>query len=137
MINIIIASFNEPKSTSRAIKTFLMQKIPDDFKIIVMDPFPETENFLKKEINDNRVSFFLDSGDGKSYALNLLLQKIYSKNKDDLIILTDGDVYVSENTVKEVIKAFKDEKIGVVTSKPVSLDSRDNKYGYWSYVLRS
>ena len=135
MINIIIASFNEPKSTSRAIKTFLMQKIPDDFKIIVMDPFPETENFLKKEINDNRVSFFLDSGDGKSYALNLLFQEIYSKNKNDLIILTDGDVYVSETAVSEIFNAFKNQDVGCVTGKPVPIDSRKEKYGYWAHFV--
>ena len=135
MINIIIASFNEPKATARAVRTFLSQKIPDDFKIIVVDPFPETENFLKKEINDKSVSFFLDPGEGKSYALNLLFQEIYSENKEDIIILSDGDVYISENAISEILNAFKNPEIGCVTGKPVPVDSRSEKYGYWAHFV--
>jgi len=135
MINIIIASFNEPKATARAVNSFLNQKIEDDFKIIVLDPFSETEEFLKKEINDRRVSFFFDPGEGKSYALNLLFQEIYSENKNDIIILTDGDVYVSENAVSEICNAFKNSEIGCVTGKPTAVDEKNAKYGYWAHFV--
>lgn len=135
MIHIIITSFNEPRATLRAVKSFLNQKIEHNFKIIVVDPFMETEKFLKKKLKDKRVSFFLDPGEGKSYALNLLFQEIYSKNKEDVIILSDGDVYVSENSVLEIMNAFKNPMIGCMTGKPVSIDSRREKYGYWSHLL--
>jgi cellulose synthase/poly-beta-1,6-N-acetylglucosamine synthase-like glycosyltransferase len=135
MIHIIITSYNEPKATLRAVKTFLNQDIPEEFKIIVVDPFPEVEEFLNKNINDKRVEFFLDPGEGKSYALNLLFQENFSENKNDLFILTDGDVYVSGNAVKEIIKAFKDKKVGCITCQPISIDSRKTKYGYWSHLL--
>ncbi|MEK6842383.1 MAG: glycosyltransferase family 2 protein [Nanoarchaeota archaeon] len=135
MIHIIITSFNEPKATIRAVKSFLKQEINDDFKIIVVDPFPEIREFLKKEINDKRIEFFSDPGEGKSYALNLLFQEIYSENKNDIIILSDGDVYVSENAVSEIFEAFKKQEVGCVTGKPVSVDSRNTKYGYWSHLL--
>ena len=137
MIHIIITSFNEPKSTLRAVQAFLNQDIKEKFQIIVVDPFPEVKDFLKKEIKDSRVGFFLDPGEGKSYALNLLFEKIYSKNKDDIIILTDGDVYVSQNSLKEILEAFKDSSIGCVTCKPTSLDSKDTKYGFWAHVAFS
>ena len=135
MIHIIITSFNEPRATLRAVKSFLNQKILDDFKIIVVDPFKETEEFLKKELQDKRVGFFLDLGEGKSYALNLLFQEIYSKNSGDVIILSDGDVYVSENSVSEILSAFNDSEVGCVACKPVSIDSIKTKYGYWSHLL--
>src|SRR3989339_1716853 len=133
MINIIITSYNEPKATLRAVKTFLDQKIKEDFKIIVVDPFQETEDFLKKNIKDKRVNFFLDPGEGKSYALNLLFQENFSENKNDLFILTDGDVYVSENSLNEIIKAFKAKEVGCVAGKPTTLDSKKTKYGFWSH----
>src|SRR3989344_574310 len=135
MIQIVITSFNEPKSTTRAINAFLSQDTKEEFKIIVVDPFPETENILKKEINDKKVSFFLDPGEGKSYALNLLLQEIYSKNKNDIIVFTDGDVYVSENVLSEICKAFKNSEVGCVTGKPVPIESRKEKYGYWAHFV--
>ena len=94
MINIIITSYKEPKSTERAVKAFLNQKTKEKFKIIVVDPFQEVEEYIKKHIKDKNVEFFLDPGEGKSYALNLLLEIIYSDNKEDIIIFTDGDVYV-------------------------------------------
>ncbi len=137
MITIIITSFNEPKSTLRAVKSFLRQKIKEEFKIIVVDPFPEVEEFLMKEIKDERVEFFLDPGEGKSYALNILFEEKWSDNKNDLFVLTDGDVYVSENSLEEIKKRFKDKKVGCVTGKPVSVDEANKKYGFWARVLFS
>ncbi len=135
MLDIIITSYNEPKATLRAVKTFLNQDIKEDFRIIVCDPFPKVLEFLKKKINDDRVIFFLDPGEGKSYALTLLFQEYGSNNNDDIFILTDGDVYVSDNCLEEIKKAFEDPEVGGVTGNPVSIDSRENKFGYWSHFL--
>jgi len=135
MIYIIITSYKEPKSTLRAINAFLQQDIKQDFRIIVSDPFPEVKDFLKQHLKDKRVGFFLDPGEGKSYALNLLLGRIYSASKDDILIFTDGDVYVSGSAVREILKEFEDKEIGCATGKPVSVDLRSAKYGYWSHFL--
>ncbi len=134
MIDIIITSYNEPKATLRAAEVFLMNK-SKKIRVTVVDPFPEVEKFLKSKIKDKRFCFFLDPGEGKSYALNLLFQEYSSKDKEDIFILTDGDVYVSENTVFEILYAFENKKIGCITGKPVSIDSKTTKYGYWSHLL--
>ena len=135
MIDIIIASYNEPKATLKSVNVFLKQKTKRKIRVTVVDPFPEVEKFLKENIKDKRFNFFLDPGEGKSYALNLLFQEYSSDNKEDIFILTDGDVYVSDNVLDEMIQIFKDKKIGCVTGKPVSLDSKKTKYGYWSHFL--
>lgn len=135
MIDVIITSYKEPNSTLKAVKSFLKQISKSD-RIHVVDPFPEVEKFLKGKIKDKRVNFFLDPGEGKSYALNLLFQELNGKERD-IFILTDGDVYVSDNAVKEITTAFKDKTIGCVTGKPVSLDSRETKYGYWANLFFS
>jgi cellulose synthase/poly-beta-1,6-N-acetylglucosamine synthase-like glycosyltransferase len=134
MINIIITSYGEPKSTVRAIDCFLNQDIKEQFRIIVVDPFKETKDYLKEHIQNNNVGFFLDPGEGKSYALNVLFEKLYSSNEEDIFILTDGDVYVSDNAVKEILEAFKDKEIGCVTAKPVSLNERNSFWGYTSHM---
>lgn len=135
MINIIITSYNEPKATERAVRAFLNQKVDDKLNIIVVDPFQEVGDYLKKKIKDKRFEFVLDPGEGKSYALNMLFQERFSSNKDDLFVLTDGDVYVSDNAIYEIVNAFKDKKVGCITGRPISLDSRKTKYGYWSNFL--
>ncbi len=137
MIDIIITSYNEPKSTLRAVNAFLNQNTQEEFRIIVCDPFKEVKEFIKKEINDKRVGFFLDPGEGKSYALNLLFKKLKSDKKEDIFILTDGDVYVSENTIHEIFNAFRIQEVGCVTGKPVSVDEKNTKFGYWSHLLFS
>ena len=135
MINIIITSYKEPKATVRAVEAFLKQNISQDFRITIVDPFPEVESYLNENIKDKRVNFFLDPGEGKSYALNILLNEMHSKNTNDIFILTDGDVYVSDNAVYEIMKRFQDRNIGCVTGKPVSIDTRQKKYGFWSHVV--
>ena len=89
MIDIIITSFNEPKATLRAVNTFLDMNIQQDFRIIVCDPFPEVKEFLKQNLKHHdsiRVGFFLDPGEGKSYALNLLFEKLNSNNEHGIIL---------------------------------------------------
>ncbi|HRZ85772.1 MAG TPA: glycosyltransferase [Candidatus Paceibacterota bacterium] len=142
--DIIITSYNEPNSTLRTVNNFLEQikkikkenpKSKDKFRITVVDPFPEVEKFLKKQIKDKEFVFFLDPGEGKSYALNLLFQEYASSSNEDIIISTDGDVYTSSNSLFEIINAFKEKEIGCITARPVAIDNRNTKYGYWAHVV--
>jgi cellulose synthase/poly-beta-1,6-N-acetylglucosamine synthase-like glycosyltransferase len=140
MIHIIITSFNEPKATLKAVNSFLKQKIKEKFKIVIVDPFPKVGEYIKANVKNPSVQFFLDPGEGKSHALNLLFQKLdkYKKpQKNDFFIFTDGDVHVSSNSLSEILKKFKDPKVGCVTGKPVSTNPRDKKYGYWSKLVYS
>src|SRR3989338_9024474 len=133
MINIIITSYNEPLSTEKAINAFLRQDIHKPFKITIADPFEEVQSFIEKKFKNNtEVEFFLDEGLGKGYVLNSLFRKIYSSNKNDIIILTDGDVFVENNVINEILDAFKDENIGVISGHPIPVDKKDNKYGFWA-----
>lgn len=135
MISLIITSYNEPKATVRAVLSLLTQEIPKPFQIFVVDPFPAVGNYLKKKVKDKHVKFFLDSGEGKAHALNLLLEKIYSINTEDIIIFTDGDVFVSDATIEALLAPFADKKVGCVTGRPLTINPRTTKYGYWSKVL--
>lgn len=133
MINIIITSYGEPIATAKAIQCFLNQDFKSKFKITVIDPFPAVEQYLKEKFGQ-KVEFFLDPGEGKAYALNLFLEKIYSKDSNDIIILTDGDVYVSNNTLEIISKTFTDKKIGCATARPISLNNKNKFFGYASHV---
>jgi len=134
MIHIVITSYKEPKSTLKAVQTFLSQKLPKNSKITVVDPFPEVGTFLKKNLKSKKVDFFLDPGEGKAYALNLLMQEQSTGNKEDIFLFTDGDVYVSDNTIEEITKAFQNPEIGCITAKPVAIDNPNTKYGFWAHT---
>ncbi len=126
MISIIITSFNEP-NLERAIKEILNQKINYKYEIIVVAPDENAEGLSKKY----KTKYFKDSGNGKSFALNLLLKKI----KSEILILTDGDVYLGNNSINEILNLFKDKKIGVVSGRPVPEESKENKWGYFAHLL--
>ncbi|HLC58128.1 MAG TPA: glycosyltransferase family 2 protein [Candidatus Nanoarchaeia archaeon] len=136
MITIIITSYREPKSTQKAIDSFLQQNIPKPFKIIVADPFPEIEELILNQYkNHPEVEYFEDPDQGKSFALNLLLKKSWSSNPEDILIFTDGDVYTSNNSVHEILSQFKDKETGIVCGHPTTINPRTNKFGYWSHLL--
>ena len=126
MISIIITSFNDP-NLEKAIISILDQKINYKYELIVVAPDKEAEKLSKKY----KIKYFKDPGIGKSYALNLLLKTL----KSEILILTDGDVYLNNNSINEIMELFKDEKIGVVTGRVVSLNKKDDMLGYWSNLL--
>ncbi len=134
MLNVIITSYKEPKSTLKAVNSILNQNIKD-LKVIVIDPFEEVGEFLKENIKDKRFIFILDPGEGKTYALNMIFQEFFSSNKDDILAFTDGDVFISKGSLKSIIKAFKDKEVGCVTGRPVTVDKPNEKYGYWANLL--
>jgi cellulose synthase/poly-beta-1,6-N-acetylglucosamine synthase-like glycosyltransferase len=132
MISIIITSYKEPSTIGKAIESFLNQKISENYELIVSAPDKETQEVVKKYSKKfKQVNLFKDPGKGKSYALNLLLPKL----KGEIIILSDGDVYVSKNSINEILKAFEDKKIGCVTGRPIPVENKSNKYGYWANFL--
>jgi len=134
MIYIIITSYNEPITTEKTINQILDSNIKEDYKIIVSDPFPEIKDFIQKKFKD-KVEFFLDPGEGKSTALNIIFNNIRSNNPNDIIFSTDGDVFLDKNAINEILKQFKDKKVGCVSGRPVSINSRNTMFGYLSHFL--
>src|SRR3989344_6326490 len=101
-ISILITSFKEPKTIGKAIESFLSQNLKN-YEIIVSAPDKETLEVVKKysKINNN-VRFIKDKGEGKPSALN----KLFRIAKGEILILSDGDVYVSNNSVNYYVKVF-------------------------------
>ncbi len=135
MIDVIITSYKEPRATVKAMRAILENYSGKDLHLTLVDPFPETEIYIKKEIKDPRWSFFLDSGEGKAYALNLLFQEKGSSNLKDLFVLTDGDVFLEKGALKNIVSFFKDPQIGCVTGHPIPLEDRSTRYGYWAHMF--
>jgi len=135
MIRVIITARGEPKSTEKAVNCILSQEI-EGIKIIVCDPFIEVKNFIKEKFGeDKRVEFFLDPDEGKSNALNMLLEMYYNESKNDILVFTDGDVFIGEKSLKELLNMFNDPKIGLVCGHPISMNSRSNMFGFWSHMF--
>jgi cellulose synthase/poly-beta-1,6-N-acetylglucosamine synthase-like glycosyltransferase len=130
-ISIIITSFKEPK-TEKAIKQALNQKTKYDYEIIVSAPDKETLDIARKYAKKNKkVIAIKDPGKGKSFALNFLFEKI----KSNIVIITDGDVFMNEFAVEELVNDLLDPEIGCVSGRPVPMEDKKTKYGYWANFL--
>lgn len=131
MISILITAYKEPATIGKAIECFLDEKLKD-YEILVAAPDDGTLNVVNKYAKKHHVlKSFKDFGAGKPAALNLLLQHA----KGDILILTDGDVYIEKGSVIKLVEMFKDEKIGAVSARPISVSDRNTMLGYWSHLL--
>ncbi|MBS3144192.1 glycosyltransferase family 2 protein [Candidatus Woesearchaeota archaeon] len=132
MISVIITSFKEPEIIGRAIKAVLQNKTKRKYEVIVAAPDEPTAQVIKKYVKkDKRVSYFRDKGKGKVGALNELFVKV----KSEILILTDGDVWMDENAIEELAKALEDKQVGCVTGRPVAANDKNTMLGYWSHLL--
>lgn len=131
MISILITAFKESGTIGKAIESFLRQISKKD-EILVACPDKETKDVIVRYSKKHKnVKYVKDPGKGKPIALNLL----FKKAKGGIFILSDGDVVIGENAVKELIRPFENPEVGVVSGRPISTNSRNNMLGYWSHLL--
>jgi cellulose synthase/poly-beta-1,6-N-acetylglucosamine synthase-like glycosyltransferase len=138
MISVIITSYKEPKTISRAIESFANTNysgLPEDFEIIQVSPDQETLEAgkitaEKLKLEDKFVQI-VDPGVSKPNALNL----VFEKARGEILILTDGDVHIDEKAVSELLKPLKNPNIGGVTGRPVSAGSKNNFWGFTGHMF--
>jgi len=131
MISILITAFKEYASIGNAIEGFLNEGLMN-YEILVAAPDDKTLQAINKYAKKhNCVKSFKDEGKGKPCALNML----FSHAKGDILILTDGDVYIEKGSVHKLLEKFIDTKIGAVSGRPSSINDRKNMLGYWSHLL--
>ena len=132
MISIIITAYKETKTIGKAITAFIDNKIKQDYEILAVCPDEDTTKVIKYyERKYKNVKHIKDQGIGKPAALN----NAFKLARGNILILSDGDVYVSNNAVNELLTILKQEKTGAVTGRPVSISPRTTMLGYWSHLL--
>ena len=130
-ISIILTAYKEPKTISRAIEQILKNNL-SHYELIVTAPDDGTLNVAKKYSKKiKNLILFKDRGEGKPTALT----DAFKIAKGNILVLTDGDVYIKENSIDELIKHFSDSKVGAVSGHPVPVEEKTKMMGYWAYVL--
>jgi len=127
-VSLLITAFNEP-NISKAIESALNQDTKYNYEVILSAPDKETLDIAKKYSKDLKI--MKDPGKGKSFALNIA----FSKLDTDILILSDGDVYLGKNAIEEIVNLFSNPKIGCISGRPVPQESRKTKFGYWANFL--
>jgi cellulose synthase/poly-beta-1,6-N-acetylglucosamine synthase-like glycosyltransferase len=138
MVSIIVTSYNEPQTIGKCIASLVDQPysgLRDDFELITVIPDAETRQAAEVAVRHHKVGNWKcleDPLKGKPLALNLGLNAA----KGDFIVLTDGDVCFSENSVAELLKSLvSSDSIGGVSGRQYSQDDRNTLFGYYSHLF--
>lgn len=135
-ISVIITAYKEPETIQKAIEHVLIpnQDIWNNLQLIVVAPDEET--ITKAQVKITEIGYtqglvLKDLAKGKPAALNMA----YKHATGDLIFLTDGDMYISSNSIKDILPIFSHKNIGGVSGHPISLETRENFFGYISHLF--
>lgn len=128
-LSIIITSFKE-KNLQKTLESITSQKIDYPYNINIVSPDIEAKQLVNKMKKPN-IRYFFDPGKGKSYAINLILKEL----KNDILILTDGDVILEKESINKVVEKFKDPQVGATTGRVISSNPKNTMGGYWSHLL--
>ncbi len=117
-VSIIVAVHNEDKILDKKIQSIFNGNYPHHLYEIIIGSdasTDQTNEILKKYANKYQNFYFkiFNRRSGKIKIINKLIQSA----KAEIIVFTDADIIFTENTLYELIKYFKEEKIGLVDSK--------------------
>lgn len=131
-LSIIVTAYREENTVGRAVESFLSQDLPHDYELLAVCPDDETSDVVQRYVAGNqRVRHLRDKGRGKPAALNLALEAAAG----DIVLLSDGDVYVGAGAVHALLEALDDPRVGIVSGRPISISPRATMLGYWSHLL--
>lgn len=119
MLTVSIAVHNEEKSIKKVIS--LWQKEPVDEILVISSGSTDSTDPIIRALTekDTRIRLISErEKNGKPAAIN----KILSAAKGDIIIMTDGDVYVEPGAANFLEAHFTESKIGLVAGHPIPLD---------------
>lgn len=139
---IIITAKNEPETVAKLVAQIenQMAKLSKKFEILLVCPDEKTRDSGISQDKLQVVEWIKDKGEGKPAALNLA----FNKAKGEILILTDGDVRLGDSALEELICGFgrdrsrpvpTDGEFGLITGRPVPVNTRSNLFGYWSHFL--
>ncbi|PIR42428.1 hypothetical protein CO058_02500 [candidate division WWE3 bacterium CG_4_9_14_0_2_um_filter_35_11] len=133
-VTVILTSYNEYHSIAKAISQIAKNDIKD-LELLVVAPDEKTIEVAKKELAKHpqlkASKIIKDAGTGKPNAINTAIPQA----KGEIIIFTDGDMYISDNAIFLLLEGFTDEKVAGVSGHPVSLDDRNTFWGFSSHLF--
>jgi cellulose synthase/poly-beta-1,6-N-acetylglucosamine synthase-like glycosyltransferase len=127
-LTILVTAYWEATTIGRALDALLPQLTGSDDQVIVVCPDDDTAQAASRHAG---VTILRDPGSGKPAALNLGLGSAHG----DLILMTDGDVWIDAGAVAALTSPFSDPTTGAVSGRPISVSPRDKMLGYWSHLL--
>jgi len=121
LLSVLIAAHNEAKMIGAKISSVFSGNYPHNkLEILVASDAStdQTNNILQqqKEIYPSLQVFFLNDRKGKPGIINQLAKKA----KGEILVISDANVMLEANTLIELIRYFKEDRMGLVDSRLIS-----------------
>ncbi len=132
-VTVIIPAYNEEDTIGKTIKSVEKSNYPD-FEVIVIDDGSKDKTFeIAKKLENGRVRVFHKENGGKGTALNFGIKKATGK----IIFTMDADTTVDRESMKKMVRFFKDDSVMSVTPAMVTTNPRTivQRVQYTEYAL--
>lgn len=138
-ISVIIAAFNEQSVIKEKLISVVQSNYPSDRLEILVGSDASTDQTIPivKELSARHTLIkYFDFTDrrGKPSVVNDLV----SKSKGEILVLTDANVFFSENTLFQLVKHFRNPEIGLVDTHMVNMGLKKEGISYQekAYISR-
>ena len=127
-VSVIIPAYNEEKSIVRKLENLREQAYPIIEVVVVNDGSTDDTAKMVRSIIDRSSSPFqvqlvnLSNREGKASALN----HAWRHCKGEIIIISDADTILGEDTITHLVSNFRDPNVGAVTGKLSMINYEDS-----------
>ena len=132
-VTVIIPVYNEEDTIAKTIRSVVKSNYPD-FEVIVVDDGSTDNTFeIAKKLESEKVRVFHKENGGKGTALNLGIKRARGK----IIFTMDADTTVDKESMKKMVRFFKDDSVMCVTPAMVINNPRTifQRIQYTEYAL--
>lgn len=119
-VSILMAAYNEESVLDKKIVSLLSQDYPvEKIQIFIGsdNSTDRTNEILRSYEGEGFSVTYFDSRQGKPSIINRLAQQATAQqpgSKDNIFLLTDASVMLEKNVIFELVKHFKNDRIGMV-----------------------
>lgn len=124
-VSILFAAYNEEAVLKEKLESTINTTYPLDKISIIIGSDASTDNtdqIIKdfKEGNENVELKVFEGRTGKVEIINQLMKEV----KTEVVIMTDANVFFTKSTIYELVKHYKNDKIGLVGGNILNMDIR-------------
>lgn len=146
VVFIVLSAYNEEKVIARKIESVFNSTYPADKIRLVIgsdNSSDRTDEIIRKYAAENSRIFFrpFEGRNGKAIVLNVLiagLQNDFKEWNNSILVLTDANVFFTEETLFQQVKHFKNTSIGQVAANILNKGMRDDGISFQeqAYIQR-
>jgi cellulose synthase/poly-beta-1,6-N-acetylglucosamine synthase-like glycosyltransferase len=132
-----ICIYNEEKNIENLLRSLKNQKLQsiriNEIVIISSGSIDKSLKIVYKyQKKDKRIKIVTQKKrEGKASAVNLLL----TKAKNNIIVLTGGDIIFDKSTIELLVQPFHDQNIGMTGAHPVPIKEKGNYFSELGELL--